>query len=267
MRLGFSLVELSIVLVILGLLTGGILAGQSLIRASEVHAVTTEHARFHSALSSFRDKYLALPGDMANATSFWSTDPGGCPGTNATSTSGRTTTCNGNSNGSIHNNNPNSNETYRAWQQLAAAGLVTGSYTGVANSTTASDIANSLTTPNVPASRMGNANWMLFGVGSRDISDTSLFDGNYGNSLMLSSGVNGQGAVLKPEEAWNIDTKMDDGKPGTGNVTSRKNSSQANASTGCSDIAYTTTASIAVSSSYLLSYSGVSCSLVMKTSH
>lgn len=56
---GFSLVELSIVLVILGLLTGGILAGQSLIRAAELRAVSTEYSRYATAVQSFRDKYFA----------------------------------------------------------------------------------------------------------------------------------------------------------------------------------------------------------------
>lgn len=58
----FSLVELSIVLVILGLLTGGILAGQSLIRAAELRAVSTEYSRYITATQSFRDKYFAVPG-------------------------------------------------------------------------------------------------------------------------------------------------------------------------------------------------------------
>jgi len=68
---GFSLVELSIVLVILGLLTGGILGGQALIRAAELRAVTTEYDRWVTATRTFQDKYFALPGDMTNATAFW----------------------------------------------------------------------------------------------------------------------------------------------------------------------------------------------------
>lgn len=67
MTRGFSLVELSIVLVILGLLTGGILAGQSLIRAAELRSVTTEYGRWVTAMHSFRDKYMAIPGDMRDA--------------------------------------------------------------------------------------------------------------------------------------------------------------------------------------------------------
>ena len=74
-RSAFSLVELSIVLVILGLLTGGILSGQSLIRAAELRSVTTEYSRYTAATYSFRDKYFALPGDMSNAESFWGSPP------------------------------------------------------------------------------------------------------------------------------------------------------------------------------------------------
>ena len=77
MRLAFSLVELSIVLVILGLLTGGILTGQSLIRAAEMRSIVTELQRYQTAARSFQDKYFALPGDMRNATDFW-----GAPGNN-----------------------------------------------------------------------------------------------------------------------------------------------------------------------------------------
>ena len=67
----FSLVELSIVLVILGLLVGGILAGQSLIHAAELRAVSSEYQRYRTAIYAFRDKYLGLPGDITTATNFW----------------------------------------------------------------------------------------------------------------------------------------------------------------------------------------------------
>ena len=63
----FSLVELSIVLAILGLLTGGILTGQTLIRAAELRAVSTEFQRYQSAVNTFRDKYFSLPCDIRNS--------------------------------------------------------------------------------------------------------------------------------------------------------------------------------------------------------
>lgn len=60
----FSLVELSIVLVILGLLTGGILTGQSLIESATMRRQLADIATLQSATLSFRDKYMAIPGDM-----------------------------------------------------------------------------------------------------------------------------------------------------------------------------------------------------------
>jgi prepilin-type N-terminal cleavage/methylation domain-containing protein len=68
---GFTLVELSIVLVILGLLAGGVLAGQGLIRAAELRSITTDQQRFLIAIRAFRDQYRSLPGDMPNATLVW----------------------------------------------------------------------------------------------------------------------------------------------------------------------------------------------------
>lgn len=97
---GFSLVELSIVLVILGLLTGGILAGQSLIRASELRSVSVDLVRTQTAVMSFRDKYMAIPGDMSTATRFWGAAHA-TPATCRTTSSSSTATCDGDGNGNI----------------------------------------------------------------------------------------------------------------------------------------------------------------------
>ena len=91
---GFTLVELSIVLVILGLLVGGVLSGQSLIRAAELRSITAQQQRFVTSINAFRDKYFALPGDMTNAQSFWgvaNATPSTCYSTAGTGTQ----TCNG----------------------------------------------------------------------------------------------------------------------------------------------------------------------------
>lgn len=61
---GFTLIEMSIVLVIIGLIVGGILMGQSLIAAATVRAQVTQIEQFNSAVNTFYGKYGALPGDM-----------------------------------------------------------------------------------------------------------------------------------------------------------------------------------------------------------
>lgn len=63
MKKGFTLVELSIVLVIIGLLIGGILVAQSLIESAKTNAFIRQVGEFDIAVSSFRNKYRHLPGD------------------------------------------------------------------------------------------------------------------------------------------------------------------------------------------------------------
>jgi len=160
MHRAFSLVELSIFLVILGLLTGGILAGRSLLRASELRAGVGEQQRYFAAVYAFRDKYSMLPGDMNNAVRFWGAQAGGTTdgrdATCATLTTGATgtETCNGDGNGRVAGKAAADNyERYRFWQHLANAGLVEGSYSGVSGAgTTTTDIPGE----NTPGSRLGS---------------------------------------------------------------------------------------------------------------
>jgi prepilin-type N-terminal cleavage/methylation domain-containing protein len=187
MRRGFSLVELSIVLVILGLLTGGILAGQSLIRAAELRSVVTEYQRYTTAVQSFRDKYLALPGDMTNAERFWGTAHA-TDATCITTSSGSVTTCNGDGDGQVEAVTTRSNETFRFWQHLANAGLIEGSYTGVAGPLSYLD---ALSATNVPSGRLTNAVWTSTFVGNAGSANASYYEGEYKNIFQL-------GGILPP---------------------------------------------------------------------
>lgn len=230
---GFSLVELSIVLVILGLLAGGVLTGQSLIRAAELRSVTTEFSKYQSAINTFRDKYFALPGDMANATSFWGAANAAlatCVVTAATSTA----TCNGNGDGQINiGTTPVANndyEDFRAWQHLANAGLIEGNFTGVQAS---ANIYHAIIGTNIPPSKLTPSGWYLHYIPPYT-GNAAFYDGNYGNTLYFGGNVTNSfnySPVMKPEELWNIDTKIDDGKPAYGSVRAFKSSVAASCTT------------------------------------
>lgn len=214
-RQAFSLVELSIVLVILGLLTGGILSGQSLIRAAEMRSYITDIQRYSAAVNTFKDKYFAYPGDMANATSFW-TSLGGtgsdatCQNISATGTA----TCNGNGDGVITTSVVTGDENLRFWQHLANAGLVEGSYTGVFPPGYSPGI-------NVPRSKVGKGSfWGVAHYTSSWGGNASSFAQPAGTQLFIRNPSSLY--IFKPEELWNVDTKLDDGKPGTGKVIGNK---------------------------------------------
>ncbi len=65
---GFSLVEMAVVLVIIGLLIGGVMQGQSLIRAAKVRDIITTAADLTTAAAAFKGRYGVLPGDAPTAT-------------------------------------------------------------------------------------------------------------------------------------------------------------------------------------------------------
>jgi prepilin-type N-terminal cleavage/methylation domain-containing protein len=64
---GFTLVELAVVMIIVGLLIGGILKGQELIANAQVSATISQIKAIEAAASTFRDSYRSFPGDMSNA--------------------------------------------------------------------------------------------------------------------------------------------------------------------------------------------------------
>ena len=61
---GFTLIELSIVLVIIGLIVGGVLVAQDLIKAAETRSQLAQLEKYSTAINSFRNKYGYLPGDI-----------------------------------------------------------------------------------------------------------------------------------------------------------------------------------------------------------
>lgn len=243
MQRGFSLVELSIVLVILGLLTGGILAGQSLIRAAELRTVTTDLQKYQTAIRSFQDKYMALPGDMTNATRFWGVRAVGTNIACQQTINSYDGTCNSDGNGQIDYiaGDISLGERFLAWQHLALAGLIEGSYTGASGSTTSGAHLRGV---NTPPSRLGDAFFSLSHITSPQSGHANWFDGNYGFNTLWLAGVSGR--ALRPDELWSIDNKLDDGKPATGYVFTVK--STGSYAPGCTTTDVASTSEYAVTS-------------------
>ena len=216
---GFSLVELSIVLVILGLLTGGILAGQNLIRAAELRSIVSDYNATHAAMRTFQDKYFALPGDFKDATKFWGemgdAGPGSCPDTQGTGTE----TCNGDGDGMIGASSGTSmknREVFLAWQHMANAGLVPGNFSGVTGTAGSLDYIAGENLPRCKLSDCMVKIWYFNFAG-----DANYFATDNGHQLRYTN--SGGFALIKAEEAWSIDTKMDDGQPHLGAVTTPRN--------------------------------------------
>lgn len=106
---GFTLVEIAIVLVIIGLLIGGVLKGQELIKNAKIKKVMKQCDEMRVAHSSYQDRYKFLPGDDTQANARWGE-------------------ANGNGNGQLNGGA----EALNAFAHLAAAGFISGTYDGTA---------------------------------------------------------------------------------------------------------------------------------------
>ena len=127
---GFTLIEIAIVLVIIGLLLGGVLKGQELITSARVRNIITQQDGIKAAFYGFQDRYRALPGDYAQAVA------------NITGAGG-----NGNGNGQIELagavvNTSLPKEYILVWDHLSHAGFLTGSFTFATTETTATSPTN-----------------------------------------------------------------------------------------------------------------------------
>ncbi len=255
MKQGFTLLELSIVLVIIGLIIGGITAGADLIRAAELNSVVSEVSKYKVAFNTFKLKYNALPGDMKNAQSYWGIAAAGTACKNTGTNDGRT--CNGDGDGNIEADTTNSQEIFRAWQHLASSEIISGKFTGSKNS---SGLYSVSAPGNSPENSLKRGGWAIIAA-----SDAASIGGWYGDMFPVKSSKNwlqlgeppaGQNAlfydpIVNPTEASTIDQKMDDGKPGTGSVTTFNNSANRN----CVNNATPSTAT------YTLSFATTACTL------
>ncbi|MBV8939233.1 MAG: prepilin-type N-terminal cleavage/methylation domain-containing protein [Alphaproteobacteria bacterium] len=254
-RDGFTLVEFAIVFTVIGLIIGGLLVTRSLIRQAELRAVIAEADRYTKAIGEFKTKYNALPGDMYNAEDFWGSDAG-CPNTPSSSTP-HTATCNGNGDGQIdpYPNNTFVYEEYRAWQQLADAQLIDGTYSGTVGSASTCDTVPGV---NTPVSKLpGNTSYLnYFNAPNGDANVYPMT----GHVFSIAAGYPTPPVgcpyypILTGAEALSIDTKLDDGVPGAGKIRTWKP-----AVTQCADNADPTVAK------YITSNDQLRCTLFIIT--
>ena len=178
---GFTLIEIAIVLVIIGLLLGGVLKGQELITGARVRNLISQQDGIKAAFFGFQDRYRALPGDYAAAS---------------TNIAGVTIVGNGNgrieagTGGALH-------EEILVWNHLTAAGFLNGSYT----------MANS----GVAAPAPGNNP-----VNPYSVYLTLVYDNAYGTGTPPSKHNLKTGSQVPVEIMAEVDRKIDDGQPYTG---------------------------------------------------
>lgn len=223
-QLGFTLLELSIVLTIIGLLTGGIMLGRELIQQARLRSTMAEVDQYLKAAKLFQDQYMALPGDMKNATSFWgaaNADAETCKYTVGTGTQ----TCNGDGDGRITWQVAHSGtwyEQFRAWQHLSNAQLIQGQFSGVTRGAAAGTQVYDAGV-NAPRSSVKGGVYFMQNLSLAEAQALSaqFVVVNYGNYLRLAT--ESSGAVLTPAEAYQLDEKFDDGLPFSGKVVPFRN--------------------------------------------
>ena len=184
---GFTLVEIAIVLVIIGLLLGGILKGQEMITQAKIKNVVADFSGVSAAYYGYQDRYRAIPGDDANAASRWTT--AGIPASPATGAYG-----NGVVSGA-YNTSTTNEESRLWWLMLRQAGFVSGSG------------------QNQPF----NAATGMLGVQTGDTAGAAAL-GSDGTGTGGFSGLIICSANLPDKIAIAVDTQMDDGAIGTGTV-------------------------------------------------
>lgn len=210
---GFTLVELAVVLMIIGLLIGGILRGQEVLQNARIVSVVKQVNGYDAAITSFRDAYNNLPGDIVN------------PNRRVPNCTTSPCTTSGNSNGILGTVIPNVLYTYGtisntderrvAFLHLAAAKFITGIDASGARTGSWGDA--------FPAAPMGGG----FQIGSFNVAGANQYTGQVsglylimkGGQPMADFGISIDG-ILTPHQAAMIDRKMDDGLPARGSVIS-----------------------------------------------
>ena len=209
---GFTLVELAIVLVIIGLIVSSVLVGQDLINAAQLRATTRQLNEFETAVGTFIGKYNGIPGDLNNGGKF------GLTGTAAYQDG---TVGDGDGNGTLTITNSASaitnftGEMSTFWSHLTTPGkgLIPGEYDGTGCGVGGGSGAACVAGEDFPAMKVGVNGWGVYGVSGVNYYVAGVTNPGPGTAAITST----TNSFL-PMDAYNIDSKIDDGVPNAGNV-------------------------------------------------
>ncbi|MFL0809127.1 MAG: type II secretion system GspH family protein [Agarilytica sp.] len=220
---GFTLIELSIVLVIISLIVGGVVGGKSLIKSAQRQQIVANIYKYASAINAYQLQYAFFPGDHRDAQDYFGATA--CPdyaGTN---------TCNGTGDGFTKRytgtGEADTYESARVWQHLSLAELIEGQYPGDGGGNFGVD---------------DNGAPSIGGLQPQAGYEFKYFENNriyrrQGHYLVVSGNANYSygGAALPVLDAIAIDKKADDGKPTYGKWVAVDYDNDADCITGGSD--------------------------------
>jgi prepilin-type N-terminal cleavage/methylation domain-containing protein len=221
---GFTLIELSIVLVIIGLVIGGVIVGRDMIKASEMRALLSQKDSFTIALQSFKNKYNFLPGDVTyqTAAKFGLFQYGGL---GAYANDEMIQSLSSIEGGCYY-------ECAIFWRHLADSGFISGTYDngpalagGSSGTPTGENSDTPLTASKyMPKTKGPDAYWGTTGFWLQADMYFPGYNDFFGrNAFFLTGAFKAAGysqtePSLTPFQLKNIDDKADDGKPNSGKI-------------------------------------------------
>ncbi len=206
---GFSIVELSIVLLIVAGILAGIMTATDMQARSKLISSVAQLEGYKASVIEFREKYHLLPGDMPNAFTYFNA-PGGCTDVDV---NGDSAGCNGDGDGLVELHE----ESWRAWQHLAAAEFIEGDYTGVDAGDP--DYQANVNVPSLSQQRVliriDNATVTYEEAPNPVFTGLRIMLGALSSNPADWDDIYNAGA-LSPEDAQLLDRKIDDGIPSDG---------------------------------------------------
>lgn len=194
---GFTLIELAIVVVLIGVMIAGVVEGLKLQRQSRLQEVLSEVERIKRAVATFKDKYYGYPGDLWNASEY---------------IQGISAAEDGDGDGIIERTDSNS-ESLFLWRHLEGAGLIEGKFDG----------SGHLRNEGLMPSAIPQGSYQVYHQ-TVQASDLMLmaklartFDSNSSGAVQPSLN-EADLSLLEPRDVYALDQQVDDGEPGSGMI-------------------------------------------------